>query len=735
MFGATGMVIGYSSIQDRFLSAGQVQMHPVLPTVMWDLREKGLPPMFRDLLATQPEIIEGPAVASRAVDDPEWVQATSRHGMALTVEEFQESVTAKQVTSGSYLFVVRFEADHPDLAAAGVNATLRAYAEAAENTGSNKEEQVTLILEQTRQQALSAIERLEAQIGEITGPLGVSGLRHRHDTKMLALDNLDVDLAELNRRDPTSTELDTEDTAMVELRTIQRGLQMELQRELAAGKMENHASVRQLRSQLYDLDRMIGQQRQAYAAPENGVGQGSGRDAERDRLMAQREVVSEEVAAMTHRLTEVDRLTRQLDQAQRRLAESSHELEKRNIESTVTGRIEIIGFGVSPDGPSNLGKRLQLAIAGGGLMGLLGLALTVGSSLISQRINSGHDAELELPGLPMLAALPAIGNGLDNAAVAGLRVHQLRSHLHITDGGEGCQIIAASSPAPGSGKTSVISALGVAFATSGSRTLIVDADLVGGALTAAYGVTPRPTAERLLREAGLIDEEALAVAINSASQSGMRLVDWLVEQGRLNETQRNAILHRQKEIALGITDVGPDIPLSECVGPAGVPNLSVLPQAANSLGHANTLSPALIKRIIEQARLEFDVVLFDTGPAGSSVEATLVASLAERTLLIIGRGDHRRAVITARSRLQAADARLEGFVFNRAQLAERPELSSLRSVSRRADMQKLPVEVDPSDVRRYGPLAAAVLATSSERLALGSLDASLDPTVPAAHTA
>ncbi|MEO0587183.1 MAG: AAA family ATPase [Planctomycetota bacterium] len=730
--GIVGMVLGYFSLSDRFLSTGFVEMRPVVATVLWDTREKGVPPMFRNLLQMQPLIITGSEVASSAMEDEEWVTATTEYGLSYTRSEFEEAITAEQTDPGGYMFRVSFEADHPEVAAAGVNAALRAYKLKGDREDET-ESRAGEVREENRQKHLADIARLRGEIETAAGPLGVSGLRHQQQTKMARLDELDEIIDDLRRREETGAEALVEaDPELLRLVEQLQAVQLELEAELASGKLENNRSILRLRTiEANALQRVLAYEEE-FGGGVTPTGEGSRADTERELRTTERTELGVALADVNNRLRKIDLLERDLERSEIQLARVVSQIEMNDIESTVSGRINVTMFGFPQAAPSNSGKRLQLAIAFGGLMGMFGLALTVGTALLSQRVSSSHDAELELPGMSLWASLPEVGTVPEAATVAGLRVHQLRSQLHIAGGGEGCQVIAVSSPGPGSGKTSLISALGIAFATSGSRTLIVDADLVGGALTMRYGVTPRPTAERLVRDAGLIDDEGLAVAINSASQSGMRVVDWLHEQGRLSETQRDAILRRQQEVSLGIMDVSAETPLSDCVGPAGVTNLYILPQGADAMGHANTLSPALIKRVIEQARMEYDVVLFDTGPAGSSVEASLVASLAERTLLVVAKGDHRRATVSARNKLEAAHARVDGFVFNRALMSERPDLSSVRSVSRRLDATVEQARLEPGDVERYGPLAAAVLATSSARLTTNSLDASLTPAKSAA---
>ncbi len=49
--------------------------------------------------------------------------------------------------------------------------------------------------------------------------------------------------------------------------------------------------------------------------------------------------------------------------------------------------------------------------------------------------------------------------------------------------------------------------------------------------------------------------------------------------------------------------------------------------------HASTLSPAALRRLIEEARKHFDTILIDTGPVLGSIEASLVAAAVDAVVL------------------------------------------------------------------------------------------------------
>jgi len=91
-----------------------------------------------------------------------------------------------------------------------------------------------------------------------------------------------------------------------------------------------------------------------------------------------------------------------------------------------------------------------------------------------------------MSGVPLLGILPNLPDLLTDprqAAVAAHCVHQIRTLLQIRVQAEDNQVFAVTSASPGDGKTSLTLALGLSFAASGCNTLLIDCDLVGGALT------------------------------------------------------------------------------------------------------------------------------------------------------------------------------------------------------------------------------------------------------------
>jgi Mrp family chromosome partitioning ATPase len=197
-------------------------------------------------------------------------------------------------------------------------------------------------------------------------------------------------------------------------------------------------------------------------------------------------------------------------------------------------------------------------------------------------------------------------------------------------------------------------ALGLSFAASGSRTLLIDCDLVGGGLTARLNMSA-PT--------GVLE------AINTRS-------------------------------------------LMEYVRPTDIADLSILPLGDAHTHHASSLSPAALQRLVDEARKHFDTVLVDTGPIQGSIEASSVCAAADAVVLVVARGQQRPQVDRAMAHLRAIGAKLAGVVFNRAQSRDFDRSVNRLSLSRSiARTNGHGTGTNGKTSGRFGPVAKAV-ATS-----------------------
>lgn len=187
----------------------------------------------------------------------------------------------------------------------------------------------------------------------------------------------------------------------------------------------------------------------------------------------------------------------------------------------------------------------------------------------------------------------------------------LRTQLLLRwSGAEGRQrVLAIVSPGPGEGRSYVAANLAVLFSQLGERTLLVDADLRA------------PRQHRIF---------------NLPNRIGL-----------------SAVLS-------GRADRGAVVPLPN------IGTLSLLPAGAPPPNPQELLSRHALGILLEELRTEFDVILFDTPPAGHYADAQSVAFRAGN-VMVLARKDHTRLADTAGVIRQLDDSgiRVVGTVLNR----------------------------------------------------------------------
>ncbi len=277
----------------------------------------------------------------------------------------------------------------------------------------------------------------------------------------------------------------------------------------------------------------------------------------------------------------------------------------------------------------------------------------LGSSPQAPRALLGVEAFEDLnaqQGMPLLGQMPEVsqspGAGLmdPEADDPASSIHQIRAVLQIQATATDNRAFAFTSPHRGAGKTSV--ALGVAssMALSGTRTLVVDCDLAGRiqrSRAAETGSGAVPVAARL----------------EDATTSGPATLD----HDRADHQGQGTRDASPK----GITGMIDGAPLAECIAETTTDGLSLLPAVNPQTSHISKLSDAFVRRVIDESRVDYDMVIFDTGPVPGSVEALLVASQCDGVVVVVKQGEDRKAVDRTLSYLKVVGARITGTVFNR----------------------------------------------------------------------
>jgi capsular exopolysaccharide synthesis family protein len=270
---------------------------------------------------------------------------------------------------------------------------------------------------------------------------------------------------------------------------------------------------------------------------------------------------------------------------------------------------------ISMPGEATLQNDRRKAVAGVGF--LFGAAFPVALLMLYGMKDlrfrySDETTEADLAGVALLGILPNLPDRLSDPQQAGIAahcVHQIRTMLQISRSNDEPQVLAITSASTGDGKTSLTLALGLSYAACGARTLLIDCDLLAAGLT-----------------------------------------------HRLNVNSPDGILEAVANRAL-----------LEYVRTTDIADVAILPVGTTHAHHASTLSPVALRRLLSEAKKQFDIVIVDTGPILASIEASLICAAADRTILAVARNQQRPLVERSIGHLQAIGASLAGVVFNRAQ--------------------------------------------------------------------
>ena len=167
----------------------------------------------------------------------------------------------------------------------------------------------------------------------------------------------------------------------------------------------------------------------------------------------------------------------------------------------------------------------------------------------------------------------------------------------------------------------------------------------------------------------------------------------------------NSVLHLDLDVPIVETERADPL--------AGVPFFggnAPRPVGLAQLHHAGIFSPAAVRRLINEAKKHYEVVLIDTGPILGSIEATPVCASADGVILTVARGQQRPLVEKALDHLKGIGARVAGVVFNRAQAKDfESSISgiSMRSASRSASNG----HGHNREGGQFGPIARAVASS------------------------
>lgn len=329
---------------------------------------------------------------------------------------------------------------------------------------------------------------------------------------------------------------------------------------------------------------------------------------------------SAELTAIPPRAIEEARLLRQAEIAEQVYTNVRERYEHERIAAASSiPELRILDAATAPDEPSR--DTITRLIA---TMLIASLAIGVVTATLADQI----DPKLRRPadilrelGLEVVGTIPEIRmrrGEPEPASLAGLQEAFRHLRLNVAyahRGGPVC--LAVVGPHRGDGKTTVAANLATAFAETGRKALLIDADTHGGDLHTVLDASRTP----------------------------------------------------------GLTDVlAEDAALEDAAVPCAFDDLDFLPCGTRMTASPQLLGSRPMQRLLAEARSQYDVVIVDTPPLDSSSDGLVLAAMCGRMAMVVRAGaTDKKAAAVSVERLRKLPMELLGVVLNGARTQRAPE--------------------------------------------------------------
>ena len=642
---AAGGAAGYLSQRPGYGSTGTISISGVLPSPE---QKDAVIQMYAQHMAKQVTWLSGERLLGLAIKRPEF-KAVKQFNTPDPVREFSDNLKVVWVRGTDQINVTYTDPD-PAVAQLAVKAVIRTYDEHFRTNDLSFVNEKFEFWNKSKTDAETRIAARRREIDEIINEShwGTDNLQPLITSKQNAQIGFETEVLTYKQQLETlktgkAQELSVDDIARVDATMLSK---IRARDELRAGlarlrltMLENNPTVVRVQKELQNEEQAIEEAARDFrkkwvvnlnapaATNPNGTA-ASLQSRDPATLQVLLDIAQKKASDNRSQTEQFGKWQRQIDDAKaaiadetEKLKEAHRELERLRFQKDGIGKVTIMSDGSQP--AVAVDNRIKFGavgfLAGGGLP--IALLMLVG--LMDRRYRYSDEPGVDVSGITLLGILPNLPDRLsdpEQAAIAAHCVHQIRTMLQINGSSLGAasqtadeerdrRVFAVTSANPGDGKTSLTLALGLSYAACGTRTLLVDCDLVGGGLTSRMNVNAPE----------------------------------------------------------GVLEAIADRSLLPYVRSTDIADVSILP-VGNARGHhASTLSPGALRRLIDEAKKHFEVIMIDTGPILGSIEASLVCAAVDGVVLAVARGQQRPMVEKALSHLAAIGARLAGVVFNRAQ--------------------------------------------------------------------
>jgi Mrp family chromosome partitioning ATPase/uncharacterized protein involved in exopolysaccharide biosynthesis len=786
LFAALGAAAGYTLWTPEYRSVGLIRVSPKLPRILYKSEDNSMMPMYDGFISSQIDLMQSQRVLDLAMEKPEWKEL-GRGLSDEAVKDFRDQLNVSRAR-GSQVIKVSFTDEDPRAVSRAVKSVIQAYKEIFVDGDRMTRDDRLRTLENLERRHRNDIKNQQQRMQAVSDNLDTKNLDLIYDSfdaksldlvyqanlaegqrvQMMLKDIAvrEAGLKAISQQQASSDAANAGATGTpgaaaavassiprssrtpiqiaADRSTMQSLIQQKAALALQLGQMrshysENHPRLKESQRRLDNLDQLLKPYEERYLELTGGTGSltSSGPspamsaqqqllslEAQKKVLRSQLASVRTAVRGLVGKIADIDVMKLEVEDSRVDLKRTSDRLDELTVESSVGGRINVIGAPTSAGIATNLGKRKQLIVLGfmGGLT--FGFGLVVLRGLADRRYRFVADAQESIATVPMIGVLPNLPKRLsdpEQAAIAAHSVQQIRMQLQLEASTKKTQVIAVTSPMPGDGKTSLAMSLGLSFAASRSRTLMIDFDLYGRGLTRQSECIVREKIGPILLQEGLLTAEQLADGLEWATRAKCRLGEALIEMNVLTRDDVQRALAMQSASTVGLHDVLDGKPLEACVHSTDTPLLSILPVGQSGPDLVASLSPASVAQLLEQARQQYNTIVIDTGPIPASTEASLVAAQVDGVILTIRKGVQQQAAERAVLHLRTVGARISGVVFNGAKVSDMEHSGFSSGASSRMSGGQLPHRrdrVEPGSMPdRFGPVARAAA------LALPSVDA------------
>ena len=693
---AGGGVVGYHTVVPTWRSAAVLQYKPEASPILYGSRTDDEIPMFDAFLESQRVAIRHPDIIRNAMADPVWTAMPSAD--RLDANAFRAALSVDRTKRQQTVQVV-FQHKDATAARAGVQAVVAAYTKhfRAEHEGENQKK--LRVLETYLDEVIARRDALKAREMRLTNAYQAAGLAQLQEAKLAEISDLEkqIRVAEQQRAVLRGQGRATQDGAGNAAQTpeeIERNLLAhdQIYADLAASHQAVMDGADRIRARTGDRHlQVIYREREAEGlrkkmearAAELRANPGSLESltdalvdsaSEMDALDGLTQTLEEQLARAEVEAAEVGRRRVQIREIENDLAatqqlitDTQFKMETQRLEAHRDSLLTVVTNGDTPNRQHMGRKQIQAGFVGGAGAGVFALGLIVLRGLFDVRIRGYEDVRDHFPQKPVLALVPTLQGDMsdpEESLTAAMAIHEIRARLQRTfghaddaasDDRAAGNVLTLTGPTPGVGKTTLAMALAMSFARTGTRTLLIDLDLVG------RGVTERSGLQNVAEGSGVL-----------AALAGAEVTD--------------------------------------CCHPSLVRHLWVMPASRHGERRVADLSRKHVQHLVNAARKDFDTVLIDTGPMLGSLECSLVLPESDEVVLIVSRGDAGPVVRQAVERLGKERIRLAGIIFNRAKPRDCERFSS--SLTSRTSQSSQPVHLRPpagalAATRDYGPVAYA----------------------------